>query len=93
LKVPRPRGSFRDHARIPSEGIAAPESVPGVGFSDHLSFWERGYPAFMVTDTAMFRYPYYHSPEDTAEKVDYENLARVVSGLEAVLEDLVTSKP
>ena len=45
-------GSFRRHARIPSEGVAAPALIPGVGWSDHASFWEQGYPALMVTDTA-----------------------------------------
>ena len=41
----------------------------------------------MVTDTALFRYPHYHSPADTPDKVDYERLARVVSGLERVIRD------
>ena len=39
----------------------------------------------MVTDTALFRYPHYHSPADTPDKVDCERLARVVSGLERVV--------
>jgi hypothetical protein len=43
----------------------------------------------MVTDTAPYRYPYYHSAQDTPEKVDYERLARVVSGLEGMLRDLI----
>ena len=42
----------------------------------------------MVTDTAPFRYPYYHSLEDTPEKVDYARLARVVAGLERVIAEL-----
>ena len=49
-----------------------------------------GYPgsAMMVTDTAMFRYPYYHSMLDTPERLDYKRMARVVSGLEAVARGL-----
>jgi hypothetical protein len=39
----------------------------------------------MITDTALFRYPHYHTPADTPDKVDYESLARVVSGLELVV--------
>jgi hypothetical protein len=35
----------------------------------------------MVTDTAFYRYPHYHSPQDTAEQLDYEALARVTHGL------------
>ena len=45
-------------------------------------------PALMVTDTAPFRYPHYHTPQDTADKVDYERLARVVTGLAHVIEML-----
>jgi hypothetical protein len=75
---------FRREVKFPSEGAALPGFVTGVGWSDHWSFWEAGYPALMVTDTALFRYPYYHSSEDTAEKLDYARMARVVTGLERV---------
>ncbi len=46
------------HGKIPSEGAALPAFVPGVSWSDQWSFWQHGYPAIMVTDTAPFRYPY-----------------------------------
>lgn len=78
-------GAFRRHAAFPSEGLAAPGFVPGVGWSDHLSFWREGYRAIMVTDTAFYRYAPYHSEEDTAEKLDYARLARVVGGLASVI--------
>lgn len=81
-------GSFRRHARFPSEGIAAPSDMPGIGWSDHWSFWQMGYPAVMVTDTAPFRYPYYHTPEDTPDKVDYDRIARIVSALRNVIAEL-----
>jgi Zn-dependent M28 family amino/carboxypeptidase len=73
--------TFREKAAFPSEGAALPARIPGVGWSDQWSFWEQGYPAIMVTDTAPFRYPHYHRASDTAEKVDFERLARVVEGL------------
>jgi Zn-dependent M28 family amino/carboxypeptidase len=82
--------SFRTHCKFPSEGGAIPEIVPGINWSDHWSFWRQGYSAIMITDTAEFRYPYYHSDEDTPDRINYENLARVVSGLESVIEDLAT---
>jgi Peptidase family M28 len=82
-------GVFRNHARIPSEGAILPEVIPGVGWSDHWSFWQHGYEAIMITDTALFRYPYYHSREDTAEKIDFDSMTRVVTGLEHVIENLV----
>ncbi len=81
-------GSFRRHAKFPSEGGALPGSMPGVGWSDHWAFWQEGYPAIMVTDTAPYRYPHYHEPTDTPDKLDYDRMARVVDGLERVVIDL-----
>jgi Zn-dependent M28 family amino/carboxypeptidase len=62
-----------------------------VDWSDHGSFWSEGYPAIMVTDTALYRYPYYHSAQDTPDKVDYARLARVTAALAAVVEALAKS--
>ena len=84
----RALGAFRRHAEFPSEGVAAPAFIPGVDWSDHWSFWQQGYPALMVTDTALYRYPWYHSVQDTPDKIDYERLARVVTGLGGMLEEL-----
>ena len=81
-------GAFRAHARFPSEGVAAPAILPGVDWSDHAAFWEAGYPALMITDTALYRYPHYHAATDTPDKVDYERLARVVTGLHRMLIEL-----
>ena len=86
--VRRVVGTFREHEQFPCEGGALPAGVPGVGFSAHWSFWQEGYPAAMVTDTAMFRYPYYHHPQDTIDKVNFDRMARVVRGLEKVVADL-----
>ena len=79
---------FREHAKIPSEGAALPWFIPGVSWSDQWSFWKNGYPGIMVTDTAPFRYPYYHSADDTPDKLDYDRFALVVSGMEKVIENL-----
>ncbi len=84
-------GSFRRYGTIPSEGTALPASVPGVGWSDHWAFWEQGYPALMITDTAPFRYPHYHARSDTPDKLDYGSMARVVSALQHVIADLANS--
>ncbi len=81
-------GSFRRNAPFPSEGVAAPGWIPGIDWSDQWSFWKEGYPAIMVTDTALFRYPHYHSATDTPDKVDHDRLARVVTGLTRVTLDL-----
>lgn len=79
---------FRRRAAFPSEGVAAPADIPGIGWSDHWSFWQEGYPAVMITDTAPFRYPHYHAPSDTPDKLDYDSLARVVIGLRDMLSAL-----
>lgn len=84
--------SFRRHAKFPSEGLAAPASIPGVDWSDHWSYREHGFPALMVTDTAPYRYPHYRTAQDTPDKVDYERLARVVKGIELVVRDLATPR-
>ncbi len=81
-------GSFRQHTEFPSEGVASPGWIPGIGLSDHWAFWEAGYAAIMITDTAPFRYPYYHSLGDTPDKIDYPKTARVVNGIAKVIMDL-----
>jgi Zn-dependent M28 family amino/carboxypeptidase len=82
---------FRQTGSIPSEGSAAPEFLSGVGWSDHWSFWQEGYPAIMVTDTAPFRNPNYHRPTDKPDTLDYDRMARVVSGLREVVLSLANS--
>jgi Peptidase family M28 len=83
-------GSFRAHASIASEGAALPAELPGVGWSDHWAFWQVGYPAIMVTDTALFRDPNYHELSDTPDQLDFERLGRVVVGLQATILELAT---
>ncbi len=80
--------TFRNTAPMPSEGVAAPSWIQGIDWSDQWSFWEHGYPALMVTDTAPFRYPHYHSALDRPDKITYEPFARVVTGLAAVVREL-----
>jgi Iap family predicted aminopeptidase len=80
--------AFRRHAEFPSEGGALWQWIPGVEWSDHWSFWQEGYPAVMITDTAPNRYPHYHASDDTPDKVDCSRMARVVSGLERVIADM-----
>jgi Zn-dependent M28 family amino/carboxypeptidase len=87
--VKRIVGKFRSDVRFPSEGAAVLGSIEGVGWSDHWAFWRCGYKGIMVTDTAPFRYQWYHTMGDTPERLDYERTARVVEGLEIVVRDLL----
>lgn len=84
--------SFRRQTQFPSEGGAVPGEIDGVGWSDHWSFWQEGYQAVMITDTAPFRYRYYHTPEDTPDKLDFDGMARVVSGVEEVVRELASDR-
>jgi Zn-dependent M28 family amino/carboxypeptidase len=77
--------AFRESSDFPLESVATFEFVPGIGWSDHLSFWRQGYPGLMITDTAPYRYAHYHLPSDTPDKIDYSSLARVTEGLGGML--------
>lgn len=82
------KSAFAAVSSVPVESINASPLIPGIGFSDHYSFWRFGYPAFMVTDTAFFRNPHYHAAGDLPETLDYERMAQVVAGLYAALKSL-----
>jgi Zn-dependent M28 family amino/carboxypeptidase len=73
--------AFRSQCTFPSARLASPAIVPGISWSDQLSFWRAGYAAVMVTDTALYRYPHYHCSTDTPEKLDFAAMARVTIGL------------
>jgi Zn-dependent M28 family amino/carboxypeptidase len=73
--------AFRENVKFPSEGYAGPAIVPGVNWSDQWSFWRFGYKAIMITDSALYRNPNYHTAFDKPETVDYQRAARVVVGL------------
>ncbi len=65
--------------------LSAPAIVPGVGLSDHSSYWKFGFPAVMITDTAFYRNSNYHQGSDTIETLDFEKMAKVVNAIIAHL--------
>lgn len=83
-------GSFRRHARFPSEGAVLPGAISGVEWSDNWSFSRQGYPAMMITDTAPFRYADYHTTNDVPARLNYDRFAYVVDRLEPVIAELVS---
>ena len=83
--------AYKSRALVPVQAAALPAALPGTGWSDQWAFWQAGYQALMVTDTAPWRYPWYHSPEDTPDKIDFEKLGDVVDGLEVVIRALASS--
>jgi hypothetical protein len=80
--------AFRRHTSFPAIGGVAPGFLPGIDLSDHWAYRQFRFPALMVTDTAPFRNPYYHSVADLPHTVDYPSLARITIGLACVLEAL-----
>ena len=79
---------FRNISSVPVESLNAISLVPGIDFSDHLSFWRFNYPAFMITDTAFYRNPNYHAPSDTAETLDYDKMSALIAGMYGTLRKI-----
>jgi hypothetical protein len=79
------RRSFKTHIpRLPSEFLLVPgkgEGMEEVRLSDHSPFWDHGFPALLVTDTAFLRNPNYHLPSDTMETLDFEFMKKVAVGV------------
>jgi hypothetical protein len=78
---------------LPVEFIAVPErgeTLPLVRLSDHSSFWDHGYQALMITDTAFLRNPNYHQASDTPQSLDYSFLAKVAAGVCTAVRQILT---
>ncbi len=78
-------GTFRKNSALPSEGTAVPSFIPGSDWSDHWSFAKLGWNAVMVSNTALYRTPYYHSSQDTWEKLDYRRMALLTDGMKKII--------
>lgn len=79
-------------SEIPVESLVALPFIPGVGLSDHGPFWKMGYRAVMVTDTAFYRNPNYHTPHDTIETLRFDKMSQLVRGMVHVVEFLTKVK-
>ncbi len=71
---------FNRDAGLPGKYIVAPRWLKGVDFSDHRNYWNHGINAIMITDTAFYRNEYYHTGEDTPDKLDFDKMGKVVTG-------------
>ncbi|MBI4345464.1 MAG: M28 family peptidase [Elusimicrobia bacterium] len=72
-------------AGLPLTTAILPGPFSSLALSDQLNFWDRGYPAVLLSDTAFFRNPNYHQESDLPETLDYEKMARVTRALVRVL--------
>ncbi len=76
--------AFAENRELPAAMLTVPLNgwmLPSVRRSDHASFWDQGYQAVMITDTAFFRNPHYHKASDTMDKLDYRFMAQLVESL------------
>ena len=76
--------AIKQGCRLPVATLAVPLGgylLPDVRLSDHANFWDQGYPAVMITDTAYMRNPNYHAPSDTLETLDVESMVELTLGL------------
>ncbi len=77
---------FKKAKTIKTKKFTGPPALPGIDFSDHRNYWEFGWPALMITDTAFYRNQNYHQSTDTLKTLDLYRMAKVIdSMLEALL--------
>ncbi len=90
------RSARRVSPATPTVALAVPargENLPDVRRSDHAAFWDEGYRAVMLTDTANFRNPHYHQPSDTLDTLDLDFLEGVSEIVVGSIEDVAGSDP
>jgi hypothetical protein len=86
--VKRVKVGMKGATDLPVYSIRAPAVVPGIDFSDHLNYWPLGFNALMVTDTAFYRNKAYHEKDDTADRLDYERMSKVVIAVFEALKSI-----
>ncbi len=90
------REAQRHAAQLKSLSLVVPgkgEALPHTRRSDHASFWDAGYPAVMLTDTANFRNPHYHRETDTVDTLNLEFLSNVATTVTATAIQFAGVRP
>jgi Zn-dependent M28 family amino/carboxypeptidase len=82
------KAALRGTTPLPVASLNGPRWIPGMDFSDHYPYWDQGFTAVMVTDTAFYRNTDYHTDKDTADRLDYARMAQVVQGLHTAVTRL-----
>lgn len=72
---------FKASKKIRTKTFAAPPSLPGIDYSDHLNYWKFGISALMITDTSFYRNANYHEKGDTMESLDIASMSQVIDGI------------
>lgn len=80
--------SYKHQHLVRTKKFAAPRSLPGIDFSDHLNYWNAGISALMITDTSFYRNQNYHQPTDTIETLNFTKMNQVVDAVYLSLKEL-----
>lgn len=87
---------LEQEARLKTLSLIVPdrgEAIPHTRRSDHASFWDAGYPAVMLTDTANFRNPHYHRETDTMDTLNLEFLSNVATTVAKAAVRIAGARP
>lgn len=77
---------FKKAKLIRTKKFTGPPSLPGIDFSDHLNYWQFGFPALMITDTAFYRNKNYHEKTDVVSTLNTLKMGLVI---DSVFESLI----
>ena len=83
------KGGVKGATPLPVYSFRGPAALPGVDYSDHRNYWPHDIPAAMITNTAFYRNPAYHTPQDTADRLDYERMGFVVVAVKEAVRRLL----
>ncbi len=86
--IKRVKVGMKGTTDLPVFSIRAPAAIPGIDFSDHRNYWPLGLNAIMITDTAFYRNVQYHTRGDTADRLDYERMSKVVIAVFEAMKSL-----
>ena len=82
------KAGMKGTSDLPVYSIRAPTTIPGIDFSDHLNYWAHGFNAVMITDTSFYRNRAYHAIDDTADRLDYGRMSKVVVAVFEAIQSL-----
>ncbi|MGD9127256.1 MAG: M28 family peptidase [Planctomycetia bacterium] len=80
--------TMESHKGVKTIYLAAPMVLPDIWRSDHASYWFFGWKGLLITDTANLRNKAYHTPQDTADRLNFEKMAHVTLGVWKVMNKL-----
>lgn len=81
-------GKYKRTKKIETKKFTGPRQLTGIDFSDHRNYWNLGYDALMLTDTAFYRNKNYHKSSDTIDTIDIERMCLVIDGLVLTLKNM-----